>query len=136
MVTTRQGIVISADSGLVGSPERERAAYEGNTEPKVPKKKSKKAPKGPNDPLKEFDGWKVKTLLLPQLNPGDRVQLETRDVNGVFRCDYIQHKGDSHDGDWESELKVVDPAKKLHPVKSKGGATSRGEDFDPEDLDL
>jgi hypothetical protein len=138
MVTTRQGIVISSDSGMIGSPERERSAYEGNkTEPKKkPTKKSKKAKAGPNDPLKEFDGWKVKTLLLPQLNPGDRVQLDTRDVKGIFRCDYIQHKGDSHDGDWESELKVVDPAKKLHAVGSKGGVVPRGDEgVDADEVD-
>jgi hypothetical protein len=146
MVTTRQGIVIAADSGLIGSPERERSAYEGNTaEPKKKpaKTKSKAKAKVQNDPLKEFDGWKVKTLLLPQLNPGDRVQLDTRDVQGIFRCDYIQHKGDSHDGDWESELKVIDPAKKLKPKGSKGGATSRGTplgdvndtDYDPDELE-
>lgn len=127
MVTTRQGIVISSDSGMIGSPERERSAYEGTVK-KPPKKPSKS--KGPNDPLKEFDGWKVKHLLLPQMNPGDRVQLDTREVQGVFRCDYITHRGDNYDGEWQSELKVVDPAKKLHPVHSKGGAVSRGETTD------
>ena len=116
MVTTRQGVVISADSGMIGSPERERKAYEGNT-------KRKKT----NDPLKEFDGWRVKVLLMPQLNPGDRVQMDTRDVQGVFRCDWINHKGDSFDGDWQTELKVVDPAKKLNPTGSKGGAAPRGQ---------
>jgi hypothetical protein len=122
MVTTRQGVVISSDSGLVGSPERERKAYEGQA-----KKPSKK---GKSDPLKEWDGWKVKTLLMPQINPGDRVELDTRDVKGVFRCDYLTHRGDTHDGDWQSELKVIDPAKPLHPTASKGGAAPRGQSKD------
>jgi len=123
MVTTRQGIVISADSGLVGSPERERKAYEGNSAQPTKSGKAKKT----NDPLKEFDGWRVKTLLMPQLNPGDRVQMDTRDVQGVFRSDRSRNRGDNKDGDWESEFKVVDPTKKLHPITSKGGAVPRGE---------
>ncbi len=123
MVTTRQGIVISADSGLVGSPERERKQSDGNATPK------KKTAKAKSDPLKEFDGWKVKTLLMPQVNPGDRVEMDTRDVKGIFRCEQIQHRGDTHDGDWESELKIIDPAKPIgDKSNTKGGKAKRGEE--------
>jgi hypothetical protein len=115
MVTTRQGIEIGSNSGMVGSPERERKAYEGNT-------KRKKT----NDPLKEFDGWRVKTLLMPTINPGDRVKLNTRDVQGVFRCDQITHRGDNFDGDWMSEMKLVDPSKPISQSTNKGGIASRG----------
>ena len=122
MVTTRQGIVLSSDSGLIGSPERERKAKEGTAEVKDSKKKKQTV----KTAAKHYDGWSVKTLLLPQLNPGDRVKLESRDVNGVFRIQEIKHSGDSHGGDWQSEMKLIDPALPLTDDKSTGGRTSRG----------
>ena len=44
MVTTRQGIVLAADSGLVGSPERERAAKDGMSEKGSGKKSTTSSP--------------------------------------------------------------------------------------------
>jgi hypothetical protein len=118
MVTTRQGIVISADSGLIGSPERERKTKDGTT-------KTKKQ-KG-SDPVKHHDGWSVKCLLLPQLNPGDRVKLESRQVNGIFRVQELKHHGDSDaSGDYQTELKLIDPAEPLTDNSSTGGHAGRG----------
>jgi len=123
MVTTRQGIVISADSGMINSPERERASKDGTV--KVEDKDSKKKVKAKKADQK-YDGWNVKTLLLPQLNPGDRVKLEARDVTGIFRVQEVKHTGDSHEGDWQSELKLIDPAAPIAgDTKTKGGSRPR-----------
>ena len=121
MVTTRQGIEISSSSGMVGSPDSER---EDKAESKGEKGKSSKSDKGKStEPKQQWDGWKVKTLLLPMLNPGDRVLLNSRAVDGVFRIEELTHTGDSHEGDWQTELKLVDTAKPLGDKKtSKGGA--------------
>jgi hypothetical protein len=124
MVTTRQGIVLSADSGLIGSPERERKSKDGTaevTDTSTKKVDVKKA-------QKHYDGWSVKTLLLPQLNPGDRVKLEARDVNGIFRIQELKHRGDSDaSGDWQTEMKLIDPALPLtDPKAAKGGHAKRG----------
>lgn len=111
MVTTRQGIVLALDSGLIYSPERERKSKTGTK-----KKASAK---------QEFDGWKVKSLLMPMVNPGDRVMLNSRFVQGVFRVQEIKHTGDSHGGDWISEMKLIDPAQPISgQTATKGGVPS------------
>ena len=75
-------------------------------------------------------GWKVKTLLMPILNPGDRVKLNTLTVEGVFRIEELTHTGDNWTGDWQTELKLVDTAKPIGDKKAtataKGGTVSRG----------
>lgn len=113
-VTTRQGIVLSGTSGLIGSPERMRQSKHGT------KKKSAEV-------KKQYDGWKCKTLLMPYLNPGDRIKLESRMVEGIFRVQSIKHEGDSHDGDWQTEMKVIDPNAPLAGGKSKGGLPGASE---------
>ena len=108
MVTTRQGVLISANSGLVGFAERERQSKDGNS-------KSEKA----KEPEKSDDGWRIKTLLMPQLNPGDRIQLDSRSVQGVFRIQELKHTGDNWEGDWQTEMKVIDPAAPIEGAKGK-----------------
>jgi len=120
MVTTRTGILISPDSGLLKFPERERKDKNESSEAKP--SKSKKT----SDPSKQIDGWKVTTLLLPTLNPGDRVKLESKTVTGVFRIQELKHSGDSHDGDWQTELKLVETKAPLADNSaSKGGKSSQ-----------
>ncbi len=133
MVTTRQGIVLSADSGLIGFPEHERKANEGTTEVKDADKKKKTV----STPAKHYDGWSVNSLLMPEVNPGDRVKLESRAVNGIFRVQELKHKGDSHDGDWQTEMKLIDPAAPLteEKSKSKGGTHSRGKPIDEDEVE-
>jgi len=133
MVTTRQGIVLSADSGLIGFPEHERKANEGTTDVKDTKKKKKTV----STPAKHYDGWSVNCLLLPDIVPGDRVKLESRTVEGVFRVQELKHQGDSHDGDWQTELKLIDPAAPLtdEKSKSKGGKHSRGKSIDDDEVE-
>lgn len=159
MVTTRTGILLSPDSGLLKYPERERKDKNESSEPgkagkpgtsssnvasdsesdefsisaratETPTKVAKKSKKGKggkktSDPSKQVDGWKITTLLMPTLNPGDRVKLESRTVSGIFRVQEIKHSGDSHDGDWQSEIKLIDSKKPLADnTASKGGQSS------------
>lgn len=131
MVTTRQGIELSADSGLIGSPERERKSKEGTAEVTDTSKKKQKV----KTATKHHDGWSVKALLLPDLVPGDRIKLKTRDVDGIFRIQELKHRGDSHDGDWQTELKLIDPSEPLTDKPSSGGKASRGNEDQEEALD-
>lgn len=131
MVTTRQGIVLSANSGLIGSPERNRKAKEGTADVKDTSKKKVKV----STLAQHHDGWSTKSLLMPTINPGDRVKLESRSVNGVFRVQEVKHHGDSDaGGDWQTELKLVDPAIPLTDNSSKGGHSSRGGDISDDAL--
>lgn len=178
MVTTRQGIELAVDSGLIYSPERIRKsktatkAKDANAsgapvaakatqkpsnkplggitipgfrpfsaEPMVAditvtptqvtdKAKKGKGGKGKGKVTDQYDGWNIKTLLMPMINPGDRISLKSRFVEGVFRVHEIKHSGDSHGGNWISEMKVVDPAAPIGDAKSttkaKGGSKKRG----------
>jgi len=120
MVTTRQGFDISQDSGMVGSPESKREA-------EAQKGGGSKKSKG-KQPKKYWYGWEVKTLLIPTLLPGDRVILNTKTVEGVFRIEELTHTGDNWDGDWQTQLTLVDPAKPIgNKNASKGGKSPRGD---------
>ncbi len=103
--TLRRAIVLSADSGMIGSPERKRHG---------PREAVQVTDRATNRPAKvqaassSYDGWEVKSLLLPSLVPNDRVKLESRTVQGTFVIREIKHTGDTHQGDWQSEITLVD----------------------------
>lgn len=102
--TRRTAVVLNADSGLIGHPQRNR---EGARE----KARVNDKVSGRNVDLlsasQEKDGWTVRSLLLPWLNPGDLVKMESRTIEGFWRADSVRHIGDTHGGDWITELKLV-----------------------------
>lgn len=105
--TNRTVVDLAADSGLLGTPERERkgareAAAEVEDQATGRKKRVQSA-------TQEEDGWRVRSLLLPSLVPGDRVKLSSRAAGGVFTIKEVRHIGDTHGGDWVTELKLLDP---------------------------
>jgi hypothetical protein len=105
--TNRTVFELSADSGLVGSPERQRRgrlAPVQVTDTATGKTREVKASKD------AFDGWRVKSLLLPTLLPGDRVKLNARGAEGVLVVRDLRHIGDTHQGDWVTEMRLADPA--------------------------
>lgn len=117
-VTKREGYVLAKDSGLIGFPERTREAA---------RSKKQDAPNKKQDEKFAFDrqardGWNVKSLLLPMVNPCDKIKLESQTVTNWFRVEKIKHSGDSHSGDWQSELHLVDlnaPTKEQMKAKNK-----------------
>jgi len=117
--TPRQAIVLAADSGLVGWPERQR---EGARE----KAKVTDETTGQRANLvsaeQARDGWRVRSLLLPQVNPGDLVKLESRTVTGFFRADTVKHQGDSEGGDWITELELVE---RYAPTKAEAASSKK-----------
>jgi hypothetical protein len=59
----------------------------------------------------DFDGWRVRSLLLPTVLPRDRIKLSARGAEGVLAIRDLRHIGDSHSGDWITELRLTDPTK-------------------------
>lgn len=104
--TKRQGVVLAKDSGLIGYPERTREAARAKSADSEDEKKSKRQKTTLSNQAK--DGWNVKSLLLPQVNPADKVRLESLSVTGWFRAETVKHIGDSHSGDWVTELHLVE----------------------------
>lgn len=111
--TRRQAVVLAADTGLLGFPERTREAARE-------KAKVKDQTTGDNVNLvsaqQQRDGWRVQSLLLPTLNPGDLVKLESKSVEAFLRVEGLQHSGDSAGGNWQTELQLVE---RYAPPKTK-----------------
>ena len=115
--TAKTAIVLSPETGMIGSPELEAktmsdklAAKQGITTKSdgVIVKKSDKllaSGKQPKDRL-EVQGYKVRTLLQPTLIPGDVVKVEAEGVNNFFKIEKVTHQGDTHGSEWETEINV------------------------------
>lgn len=105
--TSRQAVVLSADSGMIGSPERERQSA-------AEVARVRDLPTGQNRNIvsaaRQYDGWRVKSLLMPTINAGDQIKLESRTADATYVVAEVQHIGDSIDGDWQSIFKLVDSA--------------------------
>lgn len=100
---TKRGLVFAADSGLIGSPERLIKAPK-----KEAKKTTKRKQKVAKGKVESQAGWKIKTLLAPTLLPGDAVKVESRRITGWFKVESVKHAGDTHEGDWTSEIKLIE----------------------------
>lgn len=123
--TRRQAVVLALDTGLLGRPERTREAANEKAPSKQPAKGAGNglgqgqgviAGAQPASGNQQRDGWKVTSLLLPTINPGDLVKLESRTVDAFQRVEAVHHKGDSEGGDWQTELSLVD---RSAPPKTK-----------------
>ena len=101
--TPRKGVVLAADSGLVGVPERVRQS----AREKSASKDGTAKPVGSE--RQQADGWRVTSLLLPSLNPGDLLKLESRLVVDWFRVESLRHTGDwAGSGHWQTAIELVD----------------------------
>lgn len=108
--TARKAFVLSAESGLVGYPTRTR---EGAREKAKVTDRTTGDDKTLVSARQQTDGWRVTSLLLPTVNPGDLVKLESKSVDEWLRIESLRHTGDiGGPGDCVTELNLVDPAKK------------------------
>ncbi|MGE6916679.1 phage protein [Achromobacter kerstersii] len=124
--TRRQAVVLAVDTGLLGQPERtreaatEKAASKGQAKGQAkaaePASAASAASAKPASGQQQRDGWKVKSLLLPTISPGDLVKVESRTVDAWQRVETVHHTGDSEGGDWQTELGLVD---RYAPPKKK-----------------
>lgn len=85
--TGNQSVFLSADTGLIESPELVI--------------KTKKLQE-----LKKNE-YKVTALMQPQLQAGDLIQIESKTLNGVFIVNELTHIGDMNANEWYTNLIVV-----------------------------
>jgi hypothetical protein len=84
--TNRQIVVLSSKTGLVSSPEKMiKTKKDLNLEP---------------------DTYKVTSLLQPQVEISDNIQVESKFLNGVFLITKITHTGDTRGDDFLTEIEV------------------------------
>lgn len=104
-IASNKGLVFAPDSGLIGSPER---IIRSNPKPdKDTPKRQRRQAAGKEKPKKQA-GWKIRTLLAPTVNPGDAIKVESEIITGWFRVESLKHRGDSHGGDWISEMDLIE----------------------------
>ncbi len=48
----------------------------------------------------------VKTLIDPRISAGGKIQVRSRDINGVFRVEHLEHSGDFRGKDWYTEVRA------------------------------
>ncbi|MFW5880813.1 MAG: phage protein [Spirochaetota bacterium] len=59
----------------------------------------------------EYEGWRVRMLMEPTIEPGSIVQIESRDIsNGLYYVRTVTHSGDTYGDDWTTEMEVIEYA--------------------------
>ena len=112
---TTRAIVLSADSGMIGSPEPEAktmsekaAADKGittNTAGVITKQATTES--GEVKQRLEVRGYRVKSLLQPTIQPGGYVQIKSAMIDGqFFRVEDVKHVGDTGGGEWQTEMSL------------------------------
>jgi hypothetical protein len=89
-VDRQLSMVLSPTTGLLGRPTR----------------LSEETKDG--DVKKRVLGWRLTTLLSPTIEPGNAVQVDCDEVQGVFKVDAIEHSGELMGRDWTSTIEVVE----------------------------
>lgn len=94
--TNNRTVEISENTGLIGYPER--FAYKSRWLPGQ----------------QYLPGYKVRTALLPTIDPGQSVRLisDSLNIDKEFFVLTATHTGDTHGEVWQSEFEVVQPNKK------------------------
>ena len=82
--TSAPAIVVSQNTGMIGSPEL--GAPEKAGEPAV---------------------LKVKKLLDPELSPGGLISVKSKFIQGTFRVFRVLHSGDTHSQTWYSDIEAT-----------------------------
>lgn len=76
-------ILLSVDTGLIEIPSQETPIFSGSR------------------PM-----YAAKSLLNPQLNPGRKVNIQSKFLKGIFEVYRILHQGDTEEGDYVTNMEV------------------------------
>ena len=109
----KTAIVLSSDSGMLGSPAQDAQVMTEKAAAKIGYTKKSAGVRT----LKELNrdgvyeenlqvlGFKVNSLLQPTVEPGALVQVKSKGIDGeFFKVETILHVGDTHGQDWSSQF--------------------------------
>ena len=82
---------ISASSGMLEVPYRFK-------EPKVKTKKKNS---------KLVDGWRIRSLIIPSLQPKSLIEVDSKEISGVFLIKKVVFSGDTHTNEWNAEMECL-----------------------------
>lgn len=89
--TTPQGIILSPETGMIGTPEN------------LLDTSSKGLKKNPDRRLR----YKINSVLYPKVKIGDYINVKARETFGTFKTVEHEFAGDNKTGDWRSTFEVV-----------------------------
>lgn len=95
----KRAVVLSPESGLIDSPEREF-------------KKKTKEQQGSFEQVEDSETdttpiTRAKALLHPKLEPGNLVKIVSREFNAFFKIVRVRHVGETFGQDWTSDLECI-----------------------------
>lgn len=111
----RTGLLISQDSGLIGSPSLESKTMSEKAASKkgitanskgVIKRNKEQSDTSEVKQRLEVLGYKIKSLMQPTLQCGQVVKLKSEGVDGFFRVESFTHVGDTYGGEWVSDISL------------------------------
>jgi hypothetical protein len=56
---------------------------------------------------KLLDGWKIKSLIIPSIQPKSLISVESEAVQGTFLVKAVKFVGDTHDNNWFAEIDAI-----------------------------
>jgi hypothetical protein len=85
--------LLSQDTGMIGSPQVDP--------PKIvaPQSSKRAQPRSPKTTIKH--------VLYPEIAPGEKIEVQSRSMNGVFRVDVVTHDGDTRGDDWTTTVEAT-----------------------------
>ena len=108
---TDSGILFSAETGMIGSPERLRRSAKQSAKVKD-EETGKNVSVTTSRP--KYDGWRVTSLLQPTLLPGDYFITQSKFdpfKNGkTLKATNVRHAGDTDGNDWYTQVEADDRA--------------------------
>jgi hypothetical protein len=90
----RLAVVLTPTTGLLGRPTRISDVDSAATASGVKKKK--------------IIGWRLESLLLPTVEPGNSVSVVSDEVTGVFKVVNVAHDGELMGARWHTTLEVME----------------------------
>ncbi len=60
-----------------------------------------------DSPVKREEGIEIRSLLIPKIRPGRRIQVDSSIVKGTYRIRKVTFSGDTHEGDWTARTEAI-----------------------------
>lgn len=56
---------------------------------------------------KLLDGWKIKSLIIPSIQPKSLISVKSEELEGIFLVKAVKFSGDTHDNTWYAEIDAI-----------------------------
>lgn len=85
---------LSPGTGLLDKPKRFKNKPHKSKKTKIKKNKL-------------LDGWKIKSLLIPSIQPKSLISVSSEELDGIFLVKAVKFTGDTHGKAWFAEIDAV-----------------------------